>query len=161
MGQDKHFIDQELFSFTDGACHEPTLSLDHVRNLMDLPGKKTAAYGYFGRAGVGKTTFCERAVRLINGYQKKRAILISSTDLRDAATLCEFLHTEHSRPLCAILKVHPARTLPRTGEHGGQCCVLALVLVIDGLDEIESILKDNFDLDAFVESCCGTQQILT
>jgi hypothetical protein len=82
---EKHFVDQELFNLQDDKLEELQPSLQYVKTIFKYTETHKPVNIIVGRAGVGKTTFCEQVVSLVNGYDQKRALLISSTDLRNAA----------------------------------------------------------------------------
>ncbi|PZV19075.1 MAG: hypothetical protein DCF20_03310 [Pseudanabaena sp.] len=84
LDSEQYFVDQELFQLEDDQQIGLQPSLQHVKQLISSPEKQRPVNIIVGRAGVGKTTFCEQVVRLVNGLDKKRALLISSTDLRNA-----------------------------------------------------------------------------
>ena len=105
-----------------------------------------------GRAGVGKTTFCEQVVSLVNGCEKKRALLISSTDLRNAnADFSVESLTDLYKLFVKINEIDSAEVLEFNNFEINISCG-NIVLIIDGLDEIESTLKEKFNLDLFLKS---------
>lgn len=145
-----YFIDQFLYE-----KNKEILSLEFIDKLISnsLEDNKPI-HIIIGDGGVGKTTFCEQALQkidqfLLNGGRKK-ALLLSSFDLPD--NLNEINRKINSiQELYCILQNNNETNL--TEKH------LALnissgniLIIIDGLDEIESKLKDQFNLNDFIKS---------
>ena len=86
LESEQYFVDQELFQLQDDQPIGLQLSLQYVKQIINSPEKQEPVNIIVGRAGVGKTTFCEQIVKLVNRFEKKMALLISSTDLRNANT---------------------------------------------------------------------------
>ncbi|WP_316674789.1 NACHT domain-containing protein [uncultured Tolumonas sp.] len=107
-----------------------------------------------GGGGVGKTTFCIQAIekldRLLASGGKKKALLLSSFDLPDELNSYEE-SIDSIQSLYRILQDDPDTTLD---SHNLALNISSgnLLIFIDGLDEIESKLKDKFNLDSFIES---------
>lgn len=155
--EEEYFVDQELFWKSDGVEHSK-LSLRYIRQLVERDVQKNPVSIVVGTAGVGKTTFCEQAARLINSYDKKRALIISSADLRhdspdievsSISDLYKYYQTKIQTDSNAVLE-------PDNLEINISCG--NIVLIIDGLEEIESILSDRFDLQMFLESCISLNE---
>ena len=144
-----YFIDQTLHS-KDVSM----LGLDFIDSLVKnkLPSKKPI-YVIFGDGGAGKTTFCDQAVQLINRYQssglKKKAILISSFDIPDEISVSggpvDSLQSLYSLVFDGddVIDIHSFGLNVSSGN---------VLIIIDGLDEIQSKLKERFVLDKFIES---------
>lgn len=107
-----------------------------------------------GDGGVGKTTFCEQAVQRLDQMlaekSKKKAILLSSFDLPDELNNLE-QSIDSIQSLYRILQDDPDKTL---NYHNLALNISSgnILIIIDGLDEIESKLKERFDLDSFIDS---------
>jgi len=144
-----YFIDQKLHS-KDFSL----LGLSFIESLITnkLRAKKPI-YVIFGDGGAGKTTFCDQAVQLINKYQseglKKKAILISSFDIPDelpaSGGLVDSLESLYSLVSGEddTIDVHSFGLNVSSGN---------VLIIIDGLDEIQSKLKERFVLDRFIDS---------
>ncbi|WP_417696704.1 NACHT domain-containing protein [Psychromonas sp.] len=144
------FIDQWLYK--EGTEKLSLEFLDEVINHTSYDNKPI--HIILGDGGVGKTTFCLQAVQKIDqllsdGY-KKKALLLSSFDLPD-----ELSHTgeqiDSIQSLYHILQDDPDYTLdPKNlalNISSGN-----LLIIVDGLDEIESKLKERFNLELFFDS---------
>lgn len=107
-----------------------------------------------GDGGVGKTTFCEQAVKkvdlLLAGGAKKKALLLSSFDLPDELSNYD-QSVDSIQSLYRILQDDPDTTL-NTQNLALNISSGNLLIIIDGLDEIESKLKEKFNLEAFIDS---------
>ncbi|MFM5640367.1 NACHT domain-containing NTPase [Aeromonas veronii] len=145
-----YFIDQWLYK--DSIEKLSLKFLDEIINHTSSDAKPI--HILLGDGGVGKTTFCEQAVlkldQLLAGGVKKKALLLSSFDLPD-----EINGTDESidsiQSLYRILQDDPDTTL---NSHSLALNISSgnILIIIDGLDEIESKLKEKFNLDAFIDS---------
>ena len=141
-----YFIDQNLHSNSPSM-----LSLDFVESLVkNKLREKKPIYVVFGDGGAGKTTFCEQTVQLVNKYQssglKKKALLISSFDIPEelpTGTAVDSLQILYS--LVADLDID-SHSLGLNISSGN------ILIIIDGLDEIQSKLKERFSLEKFIDS---------
>ena len=144
------FIDQWLYK-------EETekLSLDFLDELINHTSyDNKPIHIILGDGGVGKTTFCLQAVQkidqLLSDGCKKKALLLSSFDLPDElGNSGEQIDSIQS--LYRILQDDPDSTLDSKNlalniSSGN------LLIIVDGLDEIESKLKERFNLDLFIDS---------
>lgn len=147
-----YFIDQNLSSSSINM-----LGLEFVDSLVKNRIKeKKPIYLIFGDGGAGKTTFCDQAIQLINSYQnqgfKKKAILISSYDVPDESSTS-------MDSMGSIDSLQALYSLIADGDTDIDSQSLGLnissgnvLVIIDGLDEIQSKLKERFELDKFIES---------
>ena len=144
------FVDQWLYK---GETEK--LSLDFLEEITtNNHHKEKPIHIILGDGGVGKTTFCTQAVQkfdqLLATGSKKKALLLSSFDLpEEISTSIESIDSIQS--LYRILQDDPESTL------NSQNLTLNIssgniLIIIDGLDEIESKLKEKFNLEAFIDS---------
>lgn len=158
LENEQYFVDQELFRLQNNETIVLKPSLQYIEQIINSPEKKEPVNIIVGRAGVGKTTFCEQVVSLVNGIDKKRALLISSTDLRNAnADFIVKSLTDLYRLFVKVNEIDSTEALEYNNFEINISCG-NLVLIIDGLDEIESTLKEKFDLDAFLESAVSLNE---
>jgi hypothetical protein len=143
-----YFLDQELFSEEET---EPKPSLGYIKQIIESGERAKPVSLIIGPGGVGKTTFCEQAVSLINKEQKKRAILISSSDIKDINTQTEVKSVADLYRLYMSVESDSASILESNNLEINISCG-NLVLIIDGLDEIDASLKGGFYLDSFLNS---------
>lgn len=148
--EEPYFIDQKLHSQTKSL-----LSLDFVDSIVkNKIQEKKPIYIIFGDGGAGKTTFCDQAVHKINQYKlkghKKKAILLSSFDIPDDIFLTG-AKIDSIQSLYTLLsesteeQINP-QSLALNISSGN------LLIIIDGLDEIQSKLKERFELAKFIDS---------
>ena len=158
LESEQYFVDQELFQLQNDQQIGLQPSLQYVKQLINSSEKQEPVNIIVGRAGVGKTTFCEQVVSLVNGLDKKRALLISSTDLRNAnADFTVKSLTDLYRLFVKVNEIDSSEALEYDNFEINISCG-NLVLIIDGLDEIESILKEKFDLDSFIQSAISLNE---
>lgn len=145
-----YYIDQELRSITS-----PILSLDFVNAIVtNKLQEKKPIYLIFGDGGAGKTTFCEQAIQKVNEYQnngyKKKAILLSSYDIPEHLSTTG-IRIESLQTLYSLFSENDEDSID-TQSLALNVSSGNLLIIIDGLDEIQSKLKERFDLEKFVES---------
>ncbi|MHA3982929.1 NACHT domain-containing protein [Acinetobacter venetianus] len=146
---DPYFVDQALF-FDNGDSifsQELISKISIVREDGDKP-----TYFIIGSGGAGKTTFCDETIKAIDKItskgKRKKALMLSSFELPE--DIPNNINVHSIQDLYFLLK----------GDHGGiNRSILELnissgnfILVIDGLDEIVSKLKDRFNINGFFES---------
>lgn len=145
-----YFIDQKLH-----ATDRSLLSLSFVDSIVNnqILAKKPV-YVVFGDGGAGKTTFCEQAVARINDYQSKglhkKAILLSSFDIPDESSgkgvKIDSLESLYTLTMANDDNlIHPVNLALNISSGN-------LLIIIDGLDEIQAKLKERFALDEFLDS---------
>ena len=159
VDQEQYFIDQELFQIKDKERIQPQPSLSFVEELLESSEKRNPINIIVGRGGVGKTTFCEQAVSLINSRHQRKALLISSTDLRNVPPDSEVSSVTDLYRLFALEVKHTEANdvlEPNNLEINISCG--NIILIIDGLDEIESTLGSNFNLDHFLKSAISLNE---
>lgn len=145
------FIDQNLFD-----ASQSHMSLDFVDSLIsNIRLDRKPLNLIFGEGGVGKTTFCEQAVQKINRKMtdglKKKAIFISSIDIPDESfsTITEIASIED---LYFLVFDGDEETKIDKNSLALNISCGNLIIIIDGLDELLSKLKDKFNASAFFES---------
>lgn len=150
---EKYFVDQEIFKKSvDKELISNGFSLKYIENIIDNSSDTTPIHIMSGDAGVGKTTFCETLVNKINYKDDKFSILISSADLKDATSYSEI------NTISDLYKFH-AQSINSDATNIIESINLEIniscgniILIIDGLDEIESMLQERFNLDKFISS---------
>jgi hypothetical protein len=150
VATDPFFIDQWLYNESSEQ-----LSLEFLDEIIQNKYKDNKPiHILLGGGGVGKTTFCTQAIerldRLLATGSKKKALLLSSFDLPDELNSYEE-SVDSIQSLYRILQDDPDTKLD---SHNLALNISSgnLLIFIDGLDEIESKLKDKFNLDSFIES---------
>jgi hypothetical protein len=145
------FIDQKLYS-TNGAS---IFSLDFIDSVTKRkPEHKKPIYLVVGDGGAGKTTFCKEAVSkidsLLQSGLKKKAILISSFDVPEELKSSESV-------VGSIQELYQSTLTDHEDQVDYKSLLLNIssgnvLIIIDGLDEIESKLKERFSIDTFITS---------
>lgn len=147
---EENFIDQILFDENNNNIYSQELIKKIIKN--NEIEKTNPIYLIIGSGGAGKTTFCEESIKEIDKLTiqgvRKKAILLSSFDLPE-----EIPNTQK------ISSIQDLFFLIKSENHDINNYSLELnissgnfLIIVDGLDEIISKLKDKFDLKSFFES---------
>ncbi|WP_432399707.1 NACHT domain-containing protein [Pantoea allii] len=106
-----------------------------------------------GQGGIGKTTFCLSLAKMINDAPniEKRILLITKTDIinnfsGETIDSISKLYMEYTRNISGQARPISHETFPLALSCG------SIILIIDGVDEIESALGDKFKMELFLES---------
>jgi nucleoside phosphorylase/GTPase SAR1 family protein len=150
---DKYFIDQKISSFLHTNKSIKEKSLDYFETIFFDSSKPLIAV--LGSAGVGKTTLCNQLKKLIfkinkKGGIQKNAIYISSSDINlsdhthDVNNITDLYNISQQG-----IKQHD-QLIDSTNLEVNISCG-NIIVIIDGLDEIEATLKDKFNFDEFIK----------
>lgn len=147
-----YFIDQELHSV---LFNNKIMSLDFIDSIVNNTREvEKPIYVIFGDGGVGKTTFCEQSIEKVNQHckngKKRKAILLSSYDLPEELSYVKN-KIQSIQNLYELMSVNnndsiDLKSFTLNVSSGN------LLLIIDGLDEIISRLKERFDIENFIQS---------
>ena len=140
---EEYFIDQEIYSEQIQKS-----GLQYIRENFLESNNKNPVTAFIGEGGVGKTTFCNEICRLINSSQdvnKKISLLISSFDIHDSEELGNLSSIQSLYKLTGMDDID-------TDIFELNISCGNIIIVIDGLDEIESRLKEKFSLNEFINS---------
>ena len=146
IDEEKYFVDQKIVS---NAIETP--SLQYFDNIFENKEYAKPIIALLGGAGVGKTTLCDQLVRKLSSRDKKLPIYISSADIPTDIGDAEIKTISDLYSLINLDKHHVGNDLNSKSLEINICCG-NVVVIIDGLDEIESKLKDRFHFDEFIES---------
>lgn len=147
---EKHFIDQAIQLPNVELGSNSVKSLGFFNSLIKQESISKPLVAILGGAGAGKTTLCDTIANSVSGMRNKKSIYISSSD---------FESDTYSFPISSVKDLFVAYTsLNINQEESGidpqslvvNLCCGNIILIVDGLDEIESKLKESFDFDAFV-----------
>lgn len=146
------FIDQKLHS-----DNLEVLSLSFVENIItNKVIDKKPLYLVLGDGGAGKTTFCKQAVQKINDlkskHSKKAAILISSFDIPSEIGSID-IQVDSLQSLYSLISKTDENPIS-IDSFSLNISSGNLLVIIDGLDEIQAKLKEKFSLERFVNSVC-------
>ena len=155
--EEKTFIDQELFRLRSSETEQSELSLEYIERVIASSRKYRPIMAIIGQAGVGKSTFCKHAERIVNGKPQKMTIKISSEDLNENLRRSSLgKEVESISDLYQILSQEKyfenSYDLLESNNLEINMSCGNIVLIIDGIDEIESVLGSNFNLESFLES---------
>ena len=146
---DPYFVDQALF-YTNG---KNIFSQELIKQLLvGRQDQENPTYLIIGSGGAGKTTFCDETIKAIDKItskgRRKKAIMLSSFELPEE--LSNNIIINSIQDLYFLLKNDQNkinRAILELNISSGN-----FILVIDGLDEIVSKLKDRFNLKGFFDS---------
>ncbi|RQW63196.1 NACHT domain-containing protein [Vibrio viridaestus] len=144
------YIDQDLFTY----FQEPEnlgQGIDYFKGVLsDKFGSSISVI--FGRGGVGKTTFCDALKNEIDtGENKKGVFLIKGEQISNLVNFND-IYIESILDLFEAFKVESnLSTLSKSDFSLNYSCGNILV-IIDGLDEIDSALGERFNLEKFFSS---------
>lgn len=159
----------QLVNYVDQAVFRGDVSLGQGRVFARsflatgddqvVAGKPIAVV--LGQGGVGKTTFCRNLVRFINESDdfSKKVLLVTKADIQknysgEMISSIEDLYREYVRGVDDRSQSISQREFSLALSCG------SIVLMIDGIDEIESALGDKFDLEGFVDSISNLNRSL-
>lgn len=149
-----HFIAQTLESIEDPG--KPPIvhsnASEYIANILRRAHDYNPVQIVIGPAGIGKTTFCDDIANYINAQERKRVILLSSTDFRE---------TSNSVPIDSVSDLY--RIAMENGLMDDKSSIEShnfeinlacgnFVLLIDGFDELESHLGTSLNFDKFMRS---------
>lgn len=148
-----NYVDQIVYrqddSSTEGSKYARTFIYGSDKNSSNVKPISII----LGQGGIGKTTFCLSLANMINNVARtdKRMFLITKTDI---------LNNFSGETIDSISKLYMEYTRNRSGQsrpisHETFSLSLScgsIILMIDGIDEIESALGDKFKMEPFLAS---------
>jgi len=152
IDEEKYFIDQKIDVLRPNNDISNIFSLDYFKEVLSEKHINKPIIAVFGGAGVGKTTLCDQLVNLIDSYDKKKSIYISSSDITSSLGDLEIKSISDLYRLSNAENIDENRNLldPSNLEINISCG--NIIVVIDGLDEIESKLKERFSFNDFISN---------
>lgn len=156
-----NYVDQIIFKADSPLGQGKKFARTFLKSDEDGIKKAKPIVVILGQGGVGKTTFCRNLVRFINESSDfyKRVLLVTKADVfksysGEPISSIEDLYREYARGL----DDRSQSISPRDFSVAMSCG--SIVLMIDGVDEIESALGDKFNLVGFVESVSNLNKSL-
>ncbi|WP_080415072.1 NACHT domain-containing protein [Burkholderia ubonensis] len=151
----------ELSGYIDQRVHrrgaKPTSGKLYARSFLGHESNENITARpicvILGQGGVGKTTFCNSIVKLMNGVSDspQHLMLVTKSDIMknysgNSINTISDLYREYARSSESIGRL--------IGENSFELALScgSIVMVIDGIDEIESACGERFDMSSFVES---------
>ncbi|MBV1829053.1 hypothetical protein HNW77_11935 [Komagataeibacter sp. AV436] len=145
------FVEQKLVKYSDRQ--REIGSMDFINSIINKkPEYDSPIYFIFGEGGIGKTTFCKEAVRRINSIgenEKKIGVIISSFDIPNDASVVHQVNTIQDLYKLANINNNDSisQEIFSINVRSGN-----IIVIVDGMDEIISKLKDKFSIKNFIES---------
>jgi nucleoside phosphorylase len=155
---EKYFIDQEITSTASPRNIFQKKSLVFFNEVFNSDSRDKPLIAVVGGAGAGKTTLCDQLIKLVELHKKKKAIYISSNDIYANIAISDVNTVSDLYKLSCGEQGDDADSLldPTNLEINISCG--NIVVVIDGLDEIEAKLKDRFNFDDFIQDAVNLNE---
>lgn len=149
-----NYIDQSLeIEVNSTVTTEPS----RAYLLSKLLGKpECSAYLVVATGGMGKTWLCRSLVNEISlQYKDKLVVLIQAETLRDYFYEVGFAHI-HVKSVFDLYEIHQ-KSIKAKHSYDRSTFELAVIsgnilVIIDGLDELATVLQERFDIVAFLSS---------
>lgn len=149
----ENYVDQMIYR-GDGTA---LLSSKYARSFIYKPegreSKKSSISIILGQGGIGKTTFCLRLAEVINkrDISDRRMLLITKADILksysgETIDSISKLYIEYAKNITGQTRPISHETFSLALSCG------SIILMIDGIDEIESALGEKFKMQAFLDS---------
>lgn len=158
-----HYVDQAIA--TNGESVDRTTAKDLI--LTKLRGKpEHNAHLILAAGGMGKTWLCRSISSEITSAQvdKSLVVLIQAENLRNYVQEVGTAHVQVSS-VYDLYQLHAqAQKSERIYDKGTfELAVIAgnIILIIDGLDELATVLQERFDLNKFLASIVGLSSSLS
>ncbi|BDE72822.1 glycosyltransferase [Delftia lacustris] len=149
-----HYVDQAIA--INGETVESTTARELI--LKKLQGKpEHNAHLITAAGGMGKTWLCRSISSQINSAQSEKilVVLIQAENLRNYVQEVGSAHVQVSS-VFDLYQLHAqAQKVERIYDRGTfELAVIAgnIILIIDGLDELATVLQERFDLNKFLTS---------
>jgi len=150
--REKYFLDQHITYVTNEGIENTEFSLKYFKEALDGSRKEKPIIAVIGSAGVGKTTLCDQLVNLIDSIDGKKILYISSMDIyidnegSDISTISDLYRVAYKDSDSSNNLLLDKNNLEINISCGN------IVVVIDGLDEIEARFKGRFRRDEFMNN---------
>lgn len=148
-----NYVDQIVYRDNNTSIEGSKYARTFIYGKDNAAGQVKPISIILGQGGIGKTTFCLSLANMINNAARtdKRMFLITKTDI---------LNNFSGEAIDSISKLYMEYTRNRSGQsrpilHETFSLSLScgsIILMIDGIDEIESALGDKFKMDSFLQS---------
>lgn len=156
-----YYIDQNIYKFQNNEELNLGLSLKFFEDFFNTQyEEKNDFYPIsviLASGGMGKSTLCDKLSNMVNKYDKKKTIYINAEDIKDKLSSINYEVNTITDLFCIYDTVNGSQQSclhdPNNLEINISCG--NIIVIIDGLDEIESSLMDRFDFDLFLNSILG------
>lgn len=149
----ENYVDQMIYR-GDGSS---LVSSKYARTFMYSPdgqeSRPSSISIILGQGGIGKTTFCLRLAEVINkrDRRERRMLLITKADILrnfsgEVIDSISKLYIEYAKNITGQVRPISHETFSLALSCG------SIILMIDGIDEIESALGEKFKMKAFLDS---------
>lgn len=154
--EDEFFIDQRVYKNIDEQDSLCGFSLDYLKNEFLTKEGSASILMLFASGGMGKSTLSQVLINRINMQHDRKALLIQSEIIRnniqnDAIKNFSIKNLYQLYDIY-IKMISDQKSLLTQKQFELGVLTGRIVVLIDGLDEIISLFRSNFNLDEFIES---------
>lgn len=150
---DQNYVDQKVFIEGGHAVSSRRYATSFIKDRADsiIPFKPISVI--LGQGGIGKTTLCKNIAAHFERLSSKNEhlLLITKSDILNGHSGMPInsitdLYREYRNEINGMTNAFGERSFEIALSSG------SLVVMIDGIDEIESALGDKFNMDSFIDS---------
>ncbi|UCQ20731.1 NACHT domain-containing protein [Edwardsiella piscicida] len=149
----ENYVDQVVYFNDKPSLPGSKYARSFIKSTDDNRSRINPISIILGQGGIGKTTFCLSLAKMINFAPKteKRIFLITKMDIinnfsGETIDSISKLYMEYTRNISGQVRPISHETFSLALSCG------SIILMIDGIDEIESALGDKFKMELFLES---------
>lgn len=149
----ENYVDQMIYRGDGTALVSSKYARTFVYNPENQDSKPSPISIILGQGGIGKTTFCLRLAEITNRREKlgRRMMLITKADILknysgEVIDSISKLYIEYAKNITGQVRPISHETFSLALSCG------SIILMIDGIDEIESALGEKFKMQAFLDS---------
>ncbi|HDZ8835551.1 NACHT domain-containing protein [Aeromonas dhakensis] len=149
----ENYVDQMIYRGDGTSLLSSKYARTFIYNSNNKELKLTPISIILGQGGIGKTTFCLRLAEIINKHDKldKRMLLITKADILknysgEVIDSISKLYIEYAKNITGQVRPISHETFSLALSCG------SIILMIDGIDEIESALGEKFKMQLFLDS---------
>lgn len=149
----KNYVDQMIYRDNGDALVSSSYARAFIYKSDGQESKSSPISFILGQGGIGKTTFCLRLAEIINkrGSSERRMLLITKADILknysgEVIDSISKLYIEYAKNITGQMRPISHETFSLALSCG------SIILMIDGIDEIESALGEKFKMHDFLES---------
>lgn len=149
----KNYVDQMIYRGNGDALVSSSYARAFIYKSEGQKSKSSPISFILGQGGIGKTTFCLRLAEIINKREssERRMLLITKADILknysgEVIDSISKLYIEYAKNITGQMRPISHETFSLALSCG------SIILMIDGIDEIESALGEKFKMHDFLDS---------
>ncbi|GEM_PF-3200242 len=149
----ENYVDQMIYRDNGAALVSSRYARAFIYSTDGQESKSSPISIILGQGGIGKTTFCLRLAEIINKREssERRMLLITKADILknysgEVVDSISKLYIEYAKNITGQMRPISHETFSLALSCG------SIILMIDGIDEIESALGEKFKMQDFLDS---------